>query len=66
MRKIKLVWLLWCVDRTDNEKWVEEVLIDKVLAERALRFYLIDQSDRFHYYLQEKEVFDEWWLKQKE
>jgi hypothetical protein len=60
MRKIKSVWLLWCVDRTDNEKWVEEVLIDKVLAERALRFYLIDQSDRFHHYLQEKEVFDEY------
>ena len=57
MSKVNSVWLLWCVDKTDTEKWVEEVFIDKVLAERSLRFYLIDQRDRFHHYLQEKGVF---------
>jgi hypothetical protein len=45
------------VDKTDTEKWVEEVFIDKVLAERSLRFYLTTQGDRFHHYLQEKGVF---------
>ena len=59
MSKVKSVWLLWCVDKTDNDKWVEEVFIDKVLAERSLRFYLTNQSDRFHHYLQEKEVFND-------
>jgi hypothetical protein len=34
------------------------VFIDKVLAERSLRFYLT-QGDRFHHYLQEKEVFND-------
>ena len=58
MSKVKSVWLLWCVDKTDNENWVEEVFIDKVLAERSLRFYLT-QGDRFHHYLQEKEVFND-------
>ena len=57
MSRVNSVWLLWCVDKTDTEKWVEEVFIDKVLAERSLRFYLTTQGDRFHHYLQEKGVF---------
>lgn len=58
MNKVNFVWLLWCTDKTDGERWVEEVFIDKVLAEWALRFMLADQGDRFHHYLQEKQIYD--------
>ena len=53
--EMKHVWLLWC---SDTEKpWIENIFIDKVLAESALR-RLKDTDDGrgYIYWIQEKDI----------
>ena len=54
---MKQVWLLW---GSDTEKpWVEQVFVDKVMAEFALRHMKITDDGRgYIYWIQEKEITD--------
>ena len=60
MSQVNFVWLLWAA-YADGDTFVEEVFIDKVLAEKALRFFENDVklNTGAIYWLQERVVFHE-------
>lgn len=58
--RTNFVWLLWAV-YADGDTFVEEVFVDKVLAEKALRIFEEDVAlnTGARYWLQERVVFHE-------